>query len=155
MNCPVCQIKTSNPKFCSRSCAAKLNNHKHPKRKRGSSLCCCGELKTHNSKLCRTCFYETKFIEYGKKSLQDLINESKNYASKHKYEKIRQHAKRIAKQLNWYKDCEFCGYSKHVEICHKKPICSFSKTTLIEEINSKNNLLFLCPNCHWEYDNLK
>jgi len=154
MNCLYCQEKTDNPNFCSRSCAAKINNHKYPKRVKKESLCACGENKTKTAKYCRSCSNEQKFLNYGKKTLEESVKESKNYAAKHKYEKIRQHAKRLAEKLNWYTKCEKCGYNKHVELCHKKPIHSFNKNTLIEQINSKSNILFLCPNCHWEYDNL-
>ena len=46
----------------------------------------------------------------------------------------------------------FCGYDKHVEVCHIKPISSFSLDTLISMINVESNLRLLCPNHHWEYD---
>ena len=49
--------------------------------------------------------------------------------------------------------CMKCGYDKHVEVCHIKPIRQFSEDTLLSVINDKTNLLLLCPNCHWEYDN--
>jgi hypothetical protein len=48
--------------------------------------------------------------------------------------------------------CEKCGYDKHVEIAHKRGISTFGGDTLISVINSKENLMALCPNCHWEYD---
>lgn len=155
MNCLNCQVPTKNIYFCSRSCAAKINNHKYPKRKKIESLCACGSNKTTTARYCRTCAHEEKFLNYGKKTLKESLVESLSYAAKHKYEKIRQHAKRISKKLNWNcGKCEKCGYDKHVEVCHKKAISDFSLNTLIQDINAKNNLIFLCPNCHWEYDNL-
>src|SRR4051794_27025032 len=39
--CPVCGQKTRNPKFCSRSCAAKMNNILVPKRKLGGKCSVC------------------------------------------------------------------------------------------------------------------
>ena len=48
--------------------------------------------------------------------------------------------------------CAHCGYDKHVEIAHVKPVSSFPQTALLLEINSRSNLLHLCPNCHWEFD---
>lgn len=48
--------------------------------------------------------------------------------------------------------CSNCGYDKHVEVCHIKPISKFSLDTLVSEINKLENLLLLCPNCHYEYD---
>lgn len=49
--------------------------------------------------------------------------------------------------------CANCGYAKHVEICHKKPIKSFPVTATVAEINDISNIVALCPNCHWEFDN--
>jgi len=53
-----------------------------------------------------------------------------------------------------YKDkkCEICGYEKHVEVCHRKPVSEFSEDSLISEINHIDNLIGLCPNHHWEFD---
>ena len=49
--------------------------------------------------------------------------------------------------------CKVCGYDKHVEIAHIKAVSEFSNETPIGEINSIDNLIALCPNHHWEYDN--
>lgn len=49
--------------------------------------------------------------------------------------------------------CANCGYSKHVELAHRKPLNSFSPTTTLGEVNSRENNVQLCPNCHWEFDN--
>lgn len=40
-----------------------------------------------------------------------------------------------------------------MEICHIKPISEFSDDTLIAIINHPDNIVILCPNCHWEFDN--
>lgn len=70
-----------------------------------------------------------------------------------KYMKVRSRAKSIAKQNNLLDKCYNCGYNKHVECCHIKDISEFTKDSLLSIINSKNNLIGLCPNCHWEFDN--
>jgi len=49
--------------------------------------------------------------------------------------------------------CHVCNYNRHVEYAHIKSITSFNGTALLREINAKDNLIQLCPNCHWEYDN--
>lgn len=49
--------------------------------------------------------------------------------------------------------CFKCGYDKHIEICHIKPVSQFSLESTIKEVNDTNNLILLCPNCHWEFDN--
>jgi hypothetical protein len=45
-----------------------------------------------------------------------------------------------------------CGYSKHVAVCHIKPVHSFKDGTPAHKINSLSNLCYLCPNCHWSFD---
>ena len=68
-----------------------------------------------------------------------------------KYSYIRADAKRILKNFT-DKSCKNCGYNKHTEVAHIKSIASFPKDTKIKEVNDINNLIFLCPNCHWEFD---
>lgn len=59
---------------------------------------------------------------------------------------------------SWNKDllqlpCYNCGYSKHVELAHIKSLSSFPSTTTVGEVNHPANVVQLCPNCHWEFDN--
>ena len=49
--------------------------------------------------------------------------------------------------------CIICGYDKHIEIAHIKAVSDFADESLISEINHINNIIPLCPNHHWEYDN--
>jgi len=49
--------------------------------------------------------------------------------------------------------CQHCNYSLHVDVCHIKPVSNFDDSTLISDINNINNLMGLCKNHHWEYDN--
>lgn len=49
--------------------------------------------------------------------------------------------------------CAICGYSTHIEIAHIKAVSDFEDSATIAEINSIDNLIALCPNHHWEYDN--
>jgi hypothetical protein len=48
--------------------------------------------------------------------------------------------------------CQNCGYDKHIELCHIKPVSSYPDEALIKEVNDPSNLLVLCRNCHWEFD---
>lgn len=64
------------------------------------------------------------------------------------------HVRHFAKQMYKFDSCEVCGYDKHVEIAHIKAVSSFPDTATIAEINSPDNVKGLCPNCHWEFDNL-
>ena len=159
--CNNCQKATKNPKYCSKSCAAIINNKNSPKRKleeHNKCLLCKKKLsrrigsRTHQ--LCQKCFTAESILKYGKKTKEELVKTSSSYSSKHRYELIRQHAKRLACKFEWKKDfCENCGYTKHVELCHIKPIHDFPDSSLVNEINNKTNICFLCPNCHWELDN--
>jgi len=48
--------------------------------------------------------------------------------------------------------CQHCGYSKHVELAHIKAISSFDPNSSVWDVNNPNNVVQLCPNCHWEFD---
>ena len=48
--------------------------------------------------------------------------------------------------------CMKCGYSKHVEVCHVVQLSEWPDETPIAVINSNENIVILCPNCHWEFD---
>jgi len=48
--------------------------------------------------------------------------------------------------------CACCGYSLHVELCHKKPVSKFPKNATLGEINHPSNVVQLCRNHHWELD---
>lgn len=54
-NCVVCERETSNPKFCSRSCAAKFNNARSPKRKPEGACKTCGAPVQSSRSLCAAC----------------------------------------------------------------------------------------------------
>jgi len=76
--------------------------------------------------------------------------------AQHKYQyynRIREKARREYKKKYDDLKCQVCGYTRHVEVCHKHPISSFPKDTLVSVVNDETNILFLCPNHHWEYDN--
>ena len=159
--CNCCQAKTINLKYCSKSCAAKINNKLIPKRtteKQNLCIECNKKLSRYKgqrkTQLCFKCFKNNKIKTTCLKTKKQMTEFSYNVA--HKYQKIREHAKRYAKQNNWIiKVCEKCGYDKHTELCHIKPISTFLENSTLEEINSKTNIIFLCPNCHWEFDNIK
>lgn len=139
----LCTNDTKNPKFCSRSCAATANNMSAPKRKlQGKCLICKAKIHS-NLKYCEN------HNKYSLLTIEDLL--SSKYTGSFRFEKIRLKARYQYKNLKL--PCENCGYEKHVEVCHKQPISSFPITTLISIVNHRNNIIFLCPNCHWEFDN--
>lgn len=137
---------TTNPKFCSRSCAASNNNKTHPKRKLGKTLCKnCKSPIRGGLTYCRVCFDRMK---------QDYTLKEVKYDKHHKssaWALVRSRARALVKALPQI--CISCGYDKHVEVCHKIPIKHFPLETKISEVNHIGNLVLLCPNCHWEFDN--
>lgn len=145
-NCLHCNALTTNPRYCSRSCAAKELN-KIPKRKLGKYRCktCHVPIKS-GYMYCSDCWSPGR----GDITLNEAI-----YTRHHKssaYALVRTRARQVTK--NRPQVCSSCGYNKHVEVCHIKPISSFDETTLLSTINAEDNLKLLCPNCHWEFDNL-
>lgn len=66
---------------------------------------------------------------------------------------IQKLARASFKESNPNPKCSICGYSNHVEVAHIKPVSDFDDSATIREINSLSNLIGLCPNHHWEYDN--
>ena len=140
-------IKSPNH-YCSRSCAA-IQNNKNPNRnvKQKTKKCkICGDLIYSSRQKCPKCISNYLAPDY---TLREAIYEQHHRSSA--YALVRSRARSVAKQLGMNK-CSHCGYNKHVEIAHIKPIGNFSLDTKLSTINSKNNLIALCPNCHWEFD---
>ena len=145
MICIQCSSETKNPKFCSRSCAATYNNLQRPKKPHPQCELC-GVKIDKRSKRCRKCC-----SHLGDMTLNEAIYSQHHRSSA--YALVRTRARTIAKKLG-LDSCKFCGYNKHVEIAHIKGISTFTGDTLISVINGEDNLMALCPNCHWEFDNL-
>tara|TARA_R110000868_G_scaffold14414_2_gene67034 strand:+ start:37371 stop:37895 length:525 start_codon:yes stop_codon:yes gene_type:complete len=156
--CVNCQKDTKNPKFCSRSCSATLSNKLQPKRLRKTKCNRCNNItKSYKHSLCeehhkeyiesKSAFYENLTLEHywNKKSLQNLHVSSKNAH-------IRLLGRYKHKEMLKL-PCYQCGYTKHVELCHIKPIKNFNEKCTIKEVNDIKNVIQLCPNCHWEFDN--
>lgn len=66
---------------------------------------------------------------------------------------IQKNARNVYFLSNKPKQCVCCGYDKHFEVAHIKAVSDFEDDALISEINNEDNLIALCPNHHWEYDN--
>ena len=66
---------------------------------------------------------------------------------------IQRMARQVFFENNDNPRCHICGYDKHIEVAHVKAVSNFSGDTKLKEINSVDNLIGLCPNHHWEYDN--
>lgn len=66
---------------------------------------------------------------------------------------IRKNAQKVFEQSEKSYKCAICGYDKHIEIAHIKAVSEFDDSALLTEINHPDNLIALCPNHHWEFDN--
>lgn len=136
-------------KFCSISCAAKFNNKLKPKRKpNDDKFCSCGNRKGGRAKMCIECWLD----QMGRKTLSEV---SKKYRGSLKWMAVREDAKNRMNRWKVEKKCEKCGWDIHVEVNHKIKISEFPLDTLIKIVNSRENLHYLCPNCHWEFEHKK
>jgi 5-methylcytosine-specific restriction endonuclease McrA len=145
--CPVCGQETRNPKFCSRSCAAKVNNVLAPKRRLGGICSVCSIPIPRRSRYC----WEHRPNRPLDRSqpIGAVADGSDHPACRHA--RLRQDARRLYRSAFPYR-CSRCGYDKHIEVCHKRPLTTFPLETPISVVNSLDNLVGLCPNCHWEFD---
>lgn len=148
---------TWNKKFCGRSCAATYNNKAHPKRSREKKdwpkcRTCENKVKSRSGVFCQHCLDNKKHYHGAGPIEFQTIEVATRRTGSNRYDIIRYHARNLYKKILLNPLCEKCGYTKHVEICHIKAVSTFPKETLVSEVNSRNNILFLCPNCHWEHD---
>ena len=121
--------------FCDTSCSASFNNSQRPlkcKPKKEKNLR--PEKFSYFNGVTKKMFFETKGVYYKFRA------------------QIRKHAQYIYEKNNGSRKCGFCGYDKHIQVCHIKSVSSFNDCDLITDINSKDNLIGLCPNHHWEFD---
>lgn len=150
MKCNHCGKDTNNPMYCSQSCSAKENNRK-PKRTRTNKCKTCGKLILSNRSYCsKKCWSSNlKYMDWDTTTINEV-------RGKRKYQQssvIRDNARRVYRKSGNPLVCQLCGYDKHVEICHRRPIKDFPLTSKISDVNSLVNLIALCPNHHWELDN--
>ncbi len=145
--CKQCGVITTNPKFCQISCSTTYANAhgEHPNRRKIEGKC----------RICGTPIKSVlKYCKEHKNRTVDITLKQARYHHLHKASAdalVRTRARSIARKLGWTY-CVQCGYDKHVEICHVKPVSSYSEDTLLSVINDVSNLLALCSNCHWEHD---
>jgi predicted restriction endonuclease len=146
--CLQCGKITTNPKFCSLSCSASYSSHHAPRRKRTKQCIDCGELIHSQRKRCASCYKYIK-IDWQEITIAEIQARADYQRSAH----IRSHARKTYKLHNPKPQCAICGYTNHVEVCHRRPINSFDTNTKVSVINNIDNLIGLCPNHHWEFDN--
>jgi hypothetical protein len=135
MKCKFCKKDTNNPRFCNRSCAAKFNNKKYPKRKAAKNFCrSCKTQIDSDKKYCnQTCQWNYQFETETKHRVESgLVSNAstlKNYLSR----------------LFGYQ-CVICkNNGKHLG----KPLSlQLDHIDGNSDNNKPLNLRLLCPNCH-------
>ena len=169
---PIDHKKKKTIVFCSKSCSAR---YQHSSKEKVKCYCLvCEKLidLTRNEKtgrlnyreMCDECLelnqlkilanrfgcnIENMLIENQTKG--SLYERRKNWQSANSA--IRKHARKVFDFSGLEKCCKICKYNKIVEICHIKSVSDFDDSAKIVDINSLDNLIALCPNHHWEFDN--
>jgi hypothetical protein len=156
VKCLCCGLETDNPKFCSRACAAKYNNTHFPKRKTKKVCIVCSQpVKSYRHNRCEVHWLQYKENQFKNKTIGEyrmmpsVMNKHPSWLHAH----VRGFARSWLKHLTT-QPCRHCGYDKHVELAHITAVSSYHDDVLLSDINSEKNVIPLCPNCHWEFDNL-
>lgn len=136
-------------KYCSSSCAAKINNHKRFNYKIRTCPKC-GKYKCVPALICRDCKKKEDFKRRSSRMLRDI--ERKGYQGSQRWTEVRSHARRVMELFKIEKKCSKCNWIYHLEVCHKKSISDFSLDILLSVVNDISNLMYLCPNHHWLHD---
>lgn len=139
-------------KFCNRSCSAIYNNKEHPKRIKGTDWTCpiCGKKKHYTSNVCMSCKGALATEKQYQTPVKDFVYDNGN--ARVKYSQIRKLARKFLDLWKIPQVCIVCGYDIHVQACHIIPISEFEINGRIIDVNNPNNLVYLCPNHHWELD---
>lgn len=155
MICKACEKDTTNPSFCSRSCAAKYNNVLYPKRKPERNCPRCDGPLNSGRRYCAVCWAEVR----REKSIENWLNTSLadmrgkgNANAGGRYPYIRNLSRTSYMRSGRPMECYVCGYSYHVDICHITDVKDFPTTATVGEINAPTNLVALCKNHHYEFD---
>lgn len=142
-------------KFCDKTCSAAHNNRVRVKKScvppvRNGVCCLCGGdfqvAQTSRRKRCVACDDAKKVENLTKGTLFKLRRNWQSARSS-----IGRHARLTLKAAGTPMTC-FCGYATFVEVAHVRAVMDFPDSYTVMEINKVENLRWLCPNHHKEYD---
>jgi hypothetical protein len=151
------QIRKTNNNFCSKSCAAKFNNKKYPKRKpEGKCKQCLQEISASRS-YCKECRKRRKENAIGLLSYSELPQRIKERKKK----SVVEYRRRTKLKAIEYKGggCQICGYNKcvaslvfhHLDPSKKDFNISHKNIKSWERIKKEiDKCVLLCQNCHGE-----
>jgi hypothetical protein len=131
--------------FCSTACS---NKHRAVKQAKRECLVC-GKVFSGNRKYCSRECRSTAMRLSPDITLEEY---GSGYTTWEFHGKIRSTARYYLVSSGRSMVCQVCDYDKHVECCHIIPIAEFPKTATLGEVNKLSNLVWLCPNHHWELD---
>jgi len=143
--CQACGRQTKNPMFCSRSCAIRVHNQARKREPVGRCVVCAAAI-ARRRKYCWA-HSPTRAIDRTR-PIETFVDNSR---TRSRLNRLRTDARRVF-HAACPSCCQNCGYDKHIEVCHRRAITSFPPDTPIAVVNSLDNLVGLCPNCHWEFD---
>lgn len=139
--------------FCDKSCAAKFNNIGRNRHRAIDP-----NQLTHPTKYPRkpnvvpldTYRENNSIITVTKGDLFDKRTSWQNARSS-----IQKHARSVYFSNASHTHCcmNNCLYDIHIDVAHIKPVCEFDDSDTVGDINRKENLMGLCKNHHWEFDN--
>jgi hypothetical protein len=139
----ISQVKKSPNNYCSRSCAAKINNKLFRKRNKKIKYCIgCRSIIEGNGKKYCSIKCQHKF-EFSNKIEQWKIGKDCGYE---KNGTVRRYIKKYLLQERGEK-CEQCGWDKINPKTKKCPL-EIHHMDGDYKNNKANNLQILCPNCH-------
>lgn len=131
--------------YCSLSCSAKARAEKNRK----PHFCrSCATVIPKTRKVCDACKYYSSDASL-------LVQELKvKYGPSKFHSVIRAHARAQYKNSGKPFACLWCGYSRHVDIAHIVSVkYGREHNFTMDLINNHHNLIALCKNHHWEFDN--
>ena len=140
--CKKCGKETKNPKFCSSSCAASINNigRARNKKPRGNCTNCGNKLTGSGAKYCSIiCQQEYQYKDKINKWLNGIINFPG-----------RSSIKKYLKSIKL--GCWECGITTWND---KDIVLELEHIDGNSDNNLKDNLSLLCPNCHSQTDTYK
>ena len=123
------------------------NKYKSIKKK---DICECGRPKSIIAERCSVCENKLRRERLFNRTLQDIKDSTVN--KNNPYHIVRAQARMLLQESGREPKCAICGFSEYVEACHIKAISSFPLDTKVREVNSLNNLVYLCPNHHILFD---
>ena len=136
-SCPQCGKEHANPKFCSRSCSAVY--HKRPSfsrvlsQRRGTMQRLRNNDKQTESEVSNlaSAKWQSERTLSDSVTLEEAVLRYKNHHPSSAFALVRTRARVVMKREGRYGKCEWCGYDKHTEACHRTAIKDFDPSTTI------------------------